>query len=243
MKPEKYRTLSKASIEITSSVAGTMGQIFLAEEEEINVTESTKVCEIILGPSEDDAPASTATAASSSAPAASHSSSRGTPLSKLQQTMVKNMTVQPGDTLTFGVSESVPFSALKQRSKEADVSPTITLAKIFAESISQEGLNKKLSPNKTEMLDFGDSVDLGLAIEVEGQLRVAVLRDVVNKSPKELREVVENWKALGKKLPIQDQDLTTVSFVLTTLGKSAPESVNPTLTRGVSGILGVGRVR
>jgi pyruvate/2-oxoglutarate dehydrogenase complex dihydrolipoamide acyltransferase (E2) component len=54
-------------------------------------------------------------------------------------------------------------------------------------------MNKKLSKNRKDMM-FHQSVDIGCAIEVDSQLRVAVVRDVLNKSVQEVKEEVRGYK-------------------------------------------------
>merc|ERR1712079_542889 len=97
-----------------------------------------------------------------------------TSLSKMQQTMVKNMCVQVGDTLTYGVTESVQFQPLIDWCKTKHISPVNKLMRVLAESAHGLGLNKKLSADKAHMQFYTKGkVDIGMAIEVNRQLRVA----------------------------------------------------------------------
>jgi len=73
-------------------------------------------------------------------------------------------------------------------------------------------------------------------------LRVARIKDVCNRSLDEIQATIVEYKEKGVKLTLEDQDTTSCCYVLTTLGKSAPEQVMPTLPRGITGILGIGRI-
>ncbi|CAD7941238.1 unnamed protein product [Amoebophrya sp. A120] len=259
----------KASIEIVSQVAGTIAEFHVKEMEEIDVTEITRVCTILPLDEVDNAEAAKpaalqpnldqfrsvssqlhaippAAALGNNKNASGDTSTNGkeVALSTMQKSMVRNMTVQPTDSLTFGMSETVDFVRFLDKAKqEAKVSPTTLLAKLFGDAIAATQLNRKLNTERTAFLDFSqtNSVDLGLAITVDNQLRVAVLRDVNQKSVAEIAADIAALKERGSKLTPQDQDLSNVCYVLTTLGKDAPVEVNPTLPRGMTAILGVGR--
>jgi len=151
------------------------------------------------------------------------------------------MTVKVGDTMTFTVAEAIDFSSVKAQSKANGVSPTTSLVKILADSVLELGLNKKLSSDKRSMRSFAKNVDIGMAVEVAGQLRVAVVRDAASKTVTEIAADVENFKNKGAKLAPEDQDLDSVCYVLTSLGKTAPSLAFATLPRGLTGILAIGR--
>ncbi|CAD7929159.1 unnamed protein product [Amoebophrya sp. A25] len=165
-------------------------------------------------------------------------------LSTLEKATVKNMTLQPGDTLTYAVSENVKFDNLLRAAKADGVSPTCAMVKVLGHAVQQCGLNRKLNKKRDGFLDYNEGgVNLGMAITVDNQLRVAVLMDVTSKTEGELQAEIQALKAKGKKMSPDDQDLSTACFVLTTLGKDAPEEVLPTLPRGITAILGVGRTQ
>merc|ERR1719502_655862 len=93
------------------------------------------------------------------------------------------------------------------------------------------------------MRTFRDAVDIGVAVEVDGQLRVAVVRDAANKSAADISADLKSFREKGSKLSKEDQDLDSVSYVITSLGKNAPEWAYATLPRGITGILAIGRMQ
>jgi pyruvate/2-oxoglutarate dehydrogenase complex dihydrolipoamide acyltransferase (E2) component len=56
----------------------------------------------------------------------------------------------------------------------------------------------------------GEAVNLGLAMEVEGQLRVVRIENVLMKSLIELQDDIKTMAAKGKKISPEDQDLSEV---------------------------------
>jgi pyruvate/2-oxoglutarate dehydrogenase complex dihydrolipoamide acyltransferase (E2) component len=234
----------KASVDVSAPTAGTVTKFFITEHQEINVTTETKICSIEAGDvTVVDAAAGT-TEAVEHAPGTAEETSAGegvTQLSRVQLAMVDNMTVKVGDTKTYTVGENVNFSSVLNLSKQQGVSPTAALVKFLADSVQSLSINKKLSNDKRSMRTFSNSVDIGVAVEVDGQLRVAVLRDASSKSMTEIGADMEVFKAKGSKLSPEDQNLDSVCFVLSSLGKHAPTEAYATLPRGLTGILAIGR--
>ncbi len=80
-----------------------------------------------------------------------------------------------------------------------------------------------------------------MAIEVEGQLRVVNVPDCAGKSVGELQALLEEYKAKGRNLTPESQDIRSCCWIVSSLGKASPESALATLPRGATGILAVGR--
>jgi len=239
----------KATVEVTASSAGKVTKFFVAENKEMNVTTDTDICSIEAGAA-GAAPAQDAKVGvganyvhfeNVSTQARSLSAEEVVPLSRVQIAMVDNMTVKVGDTMTYTVGESIDFRKVTELSKEHGVSPTTSMVKVLADSVQSLKLNKKLSTDKRSTRVF-KGADIGMAVEVGGQLRVAVIRDAAKKTLQEIAADIENFKAKGAKLAPEDQDLDSVCFVLTSLGKAAPSLAYATLPRGVTGILAIGRM-
>jgi len=162
-------------------------------------------------------------------------------LSRHHQAMVNNMTVQPGDTRVFVVSENVDFKKVAANSKAKGVTPVTSLVKSIADTLAETKSNMKLSDDKKSMRKI-KQVDIGVAVDVEGQLRVAVIRDVANKSLEDIQMDIKNFAAKGPKLSVADQNLTNVCWVVSSMGKDASQSVVAVLPRECAGILAVGRM-
>merc|ERR1740130_1906517 len=118
--------------------------------------------------------------------------------------MVQNMTVQGGDTMPFVLQEMVDFNRISSVSRMASVSPLAVLVRCLAEATDEHGCNMKLNRNRDSITLF-KKVDIGVAVEVEGQLRVAVVRDVLNKSLGDIMNDVKNYAGKGAKLSAADQ--------------------------------------
>lgn len=161
-------------------------------------------------------------------------------LSRHQIAMVQNMTVQSGDTLPFVLQEVVDFNRITSISKMANVSPLAVLIRCLAEAADETGFNVKLNRNRDSITMF-KKVDIGVAVEVEGQLRVAVIRNVLGKSLGDIMNDVKNYAGKGAKLSAADQDLSQVCWVVSSMGKFATSAVIPVLPKGCAGIVGPGR--
>ncbi|MFT5170876.1 MAG: pyruvate/2-oxoglutarate dehydrogenase complex dihydrolipoamide acyltransferase (E2) component, partial [Candidatus Marinamargulisbacteria bacterium] len=237
----------KGTVEILAPVAGVLKEFRVPELEELEILTTTELFQILPqsnAQSETVPPFKTKeTRQTRPNPITLESGASVTPLSRMQLAMADNMTVKPGDTKSFGVSETVDFQPLMALSKQSKLSPVTYLIKQLGESAQALGLNKKLTTEKTGMSSGFSSVDIGLAMEVDGQLRVAVVRDVLNKSEAEIKADIVAMVKQGPKLSPQDQNLDNVCYILTSLGKDAPKIVNPTLPKGMTGILGIGGMR
>jgi len=162
-----------------------------------------------------------------------------TPLTRHSIAMVENMTVSAGDTRVFHLEERIPFSGVVSKSKASGVTPVVAMIKALADAAEQCG-NKKLSADKKSMMTYGQ-VDIGVAMDFEGQLRVAVIRDASNKSMAEISADVKMFSSKGAKLSLADQNLEKVAWVVSSMGKTATHAVIPVLPKGTTGIVGVGR--
>jgi pyruvate dehydrogenase E2 component (dihydrolipoamide acetyltransferase) len=161
-------------------------------------------------------------------------------LSRAKLAMVQNMTVQGGDTIPFVLQEVVDFNRVATLGKMADVSPIAVLVRCLAEAASETGFNQKLNRNRDSITMF-NNVNIGVAVEVEGQLRVAVVHDVLKKSLSEIMTDIRGYASKGAKLSAADQDLSQVCWVVSSMGKHATSAVIPVLPKGCTGIVGVGR--
>jgi pyruvate/2-oxoglutarate dehydrogenase complex dihydrolipoamide acyltransferase (E2) component len=162
-----------------------------------------------------------------------------TPLTRHSIAMVENMTVSAGDTRVFHLEERIGFQGVVSKSKSSGVTPVVTLIKALADAAEECG-NKKLSADKKSMMTYGQ-VDIGVAMDFEGQLRVAVIRDASNKTMAEISSDVKMFSTKGAKLSLADQNLEKVAWVVSSMGKTATHAVIPVLPKGTTGIVGVGR--
>jgi pyruvate/2-oxoglutarate dehydrogenase complex dihydrolipoamide acyltransferase (E2) component len=248
----------KATIEVNAPCDGIIKEFYVPEKKDLDLTSESKIFALEVVSATSKPPG-----ASPGEPAFGHTpkvikedtvgamQSKGqedyskktqvVPLSRYQLSMVKNMTVQPTDTNVFQLLERVDFKEMHAASKQAGVNPVAFLVKKLGDAAAQVGMNKKLTKDRKGM-QYLSQVDIGVAVDVEGQLRTAVVRDVSNKSAQQIRDDIARFVSLKAKLPLEDQDLANVCFTVSSMGKDASELVIPVLPKGTSGILGVGRV-
>lgn len=162
-------------------------------------------------------------------------------LNNYQKTMLEQFTVREGDTRPFYLFEKCDFDKLYANSKAANTKPAAYMIKQLATALEVTDSNFKLSPDKKQML-FLDQVDIGCAVDVNGQLRVAVVRDCANKTAAQIHQDIVGFVNAGAKLSIADQDLTNVCFTVSSMGKDSCEFVVPVLIKNTTGIIGVGKV-
>lgn len=96
--------------------------------------------------------------------------------------------------------EKFDFAKISVKAKEAQASPPAVMLKSLAKALELTGKNKKLSSSKKDMIINFPSIDIGVAIEVAGELRVAVVRDCSNKSTKDIAADIKRYADLGNKL-------------------------------------------
>merc|ERR1719174_1016776 len=231
----------KATVEVHAPCSGTVDELFQKGGVEMQITMDTQIASV----KRTTAPGtSTVLPTSSMAMPGSSVFLPGTldqmmPLTRHSIAMVENMTVSAGDTRVFHLEERIPFSGVVGKSKGAGVTPVVTLIKALADAADECG-NKKLSADKRSMMTYGQ-VDIGVAMDFEGQLRVAVIRDASNKTLAEISADVKMFSTKGAKLSLADQNLEKVAWVVSSMGKTATHAVIPVLPKGTTGIVGVGR--
>jgi pyruvate/2-oxoglutarate dehydrogenase complex dihydrolipoamide acyltransferase (E2) component len=236
----------KSTLEITAAADGTVSQIFIKKGEndvEAGITQLFSIQTSTQQAAPTPAP-TPVVAAPTPTPAAKVEKvvvgADSIPLSRHQRAMVQNMTMQGGDTIPFVLQEQVDFNRVQSVAKMTGVSPVAVLVRCLAEAADETGYNMKLSQQKDAYQNFS-GVDVGVAIEVEGQLRVAVIRDVLKKSLPDVMEDIKRFQAMGAKLSTADQDMTNCCWVVSSMGKDATSAVIAVLPKGCTGIVGVGR--
>jgi pyruvate/2-oxoglutarate dehydrogenase complex dihydrolipoamide acyltransferase (E2) component len=162
-------------------------------------------------------------------------------LTRTEVGMVKAMTVKTTDTRTFNHFDSVDFAKIKAVGKEHGVTPPVVMVKHLGQALEDLGLNQKLDGEKRTRI-IRKSVDIGIAVDVGEGLRTLVLRDVTNKSYQEINEQIQEYVKLGSKVAPEDQDLTTVGWSVTSLGKMAARFAVSVLPPGTAGIMSLGRM-
>lgn len=161
-------------MEITSPCDGIVKEIFVEEGKEMEVVGGeTKIFSI--EPTTESTPTptieSTPTKTPESTPLKAEGDFETTPLSAFQKGMLSNMSLQVGDTMCFQCMESIKFDHISQYSKDNSTSPVCVLVKELGQVVNDLNKNIKLSSDRKSMLNH-KQVDIGVAIDVYGQLRV-----------------------------------------------------------------------
>lgn len=88
--------------------------------------------------------------------------------------MLKQMLLSPSDTKTFCQFESLDFGKVLAAAKNSAVTPPVVLLKALADALCRNA-NKKLSHDHKAMRTLS-TINLGIAVDVDGNLRTAVGR-------------------------------------------------------------------
>lgn len=245
----------KATIEIKAPKDGVIKEFLVEEQEEMDVGPSTKLA-VIEGGSGGGGAAPAAAAPAAAAPAKDDGKAKKPKpgdvimqpngdkhvvLTRTGVGMVKAMTIKPDDTRTFNQFDSTDFGKIRGIGKEHGVTPPIVMVKHLGHALEELDLNKKLDGERRTQI-FRKQVDIGIAVDVGFGLRTCVVRDVTNKTYAQINEDVQGFVAAGAKLPAEDQDLTTVGWSVTSIGKGAARFAVSVLPPGTSGILSIGRM-
>lgn len=82
-------------------------------------------------------------------------------------------------------------------------------------------MNKKLSYPDRSVMRHVARVDIGVAVDNDGQLRTAVVRDVSGKTSHEVYTDLLRFQQEGYRFTKEDTDLDNVCWTLTSIGKMA----------------------
>jgi pyruvate/2-oxoglutarate dehydrogenase complex dihydrolipoamide acyltransferase (E2) component len=231
----------KATVEVNAPCDGTVAELFQKGGVEMQITMDTQIASVqrFTPPGSSTILPTASMATPGSSMFLPGTLDQITPLTRHSIAMVENMTVSAGDTRVFHLEERIPFAGVVSKSKASGVTPVVAMIKALADAAEECG-NKKLSADKKSMMTYGQ-VDIGVAMDFEGQLRVAVIRDASNKSMAEISADVKMFSGKGAKLSLADQNLEKVAWVASSMGKTATHAVIPVLPKGTTGIVGVGR--
>jgi len=166
------------------------------------------------------------------------------PMRGIRKTIAERMHQSLRDTaqLTIMVEADVtPATELRERLKrEFDFTYTDLLIQAAARALLKHPrMNARLDGN--QIVNSGE-VNVGIAVSLEDGLIVPVIRDVTNKS---LREIAALSKAAGEKArggKLKLEDISGGTFTITNLGTYGVDAFTPILNTGETGILGVGRI-
>ncbi|MGB9855566.1 MAG: dihydrolipoamide acetyltransferase family protein [Caldisericum exile] len=122
--------------------------------------------------------------------------------------------------------------------------PGITLTVFFVKIVSEvlKEFPKFNSHFDGVELEIFDAVNIGVAFDTDKGLVVPVIKDVGNKSLRDIANELDNLKNRVKEDALKVDDLTGSTFTITNLGMMRTDFFTPVLNGKEVAILGIGRV-
>lgn len=173
------------------------------------------------------------------------------PLSQMRKAISRNLTAAwtaPAFTLTREVAMEATLAARQQVNEAlaAQKSDTKVSVNDFVVAAAARALRDVPEMNAAyveETLHLYDSVDIGIAVAIEGGLITPVIRDADRKG---LRALAEEAKALaerGRSKKLAPHEFTGATFSISNLGMFGIDHFTAVLAPPAAGILAVGRTR
>ena len=173
------------------------------------------------------------------------------PLSQMRKAISRNLTAAwtaPAFTLTREVAMEATLAARQQVNEAlaAQKSDTKVSVNDFVVAAAARALRDVPEMNAAyvdETLHLYDSVDIGIAVAIEGGLITPVIRDADHKG---LRALAEEAKALaerGRNKKLAPHEFTGATFSISNLGMFGIDHFTAVLAPPAAGILAVGRTR
>ena len=123
-----------------------------------------------------------------------------------------------------------------------DADPTVRLARAIATACSSEPILNAWLDQDSERLQIHDHVDLGIAIDSEQGLFVAVLRDVGNRTDDDLKAGLQRLEADVKARSIPPSELLGATITLSNFGTLGGRHAALVIVPPQVAILGAGRM-
>jgi pyruvate dehydrogenase E2 component (dihydrolipoamide acetyltransferase) len=173
------------------------------------------------------------------------------PLSQMRKAISRNLTAAwtaPAFTLTREIAMEATLAARQQVNEAlaAQKSDTKVSVNDFVVAAAARALRDVPEMNAAyveETLHLYDSVDIGIAVAIEGGLITPVIRDADRKG---LRALAEEAKALaerGRNKRLAPHEFTGATFSISNLGMFGIDHFTAVLAPPAAGILAVGRTR
>ena len=173
------------------------------------------------------------------------------PLSQMRKAISRNLTAAwtaPAFTLTREVAMEATLAARQQVNEAlaAQKSDTKVSVNDFVVAAAARALRDVPEMNAAyveETLHLYDSVDIGIAVAIEGGLITPVIRDADRKG---LRALAEEAKALaerGRNKKLAPHEFTGATFSISNLGMFGIDHFTAVLAPPAAGILAIGRTR
>ena len=166
------------------------------------------------------------------------------PFRGMRKTIAERMHQSLRDSAQLTITSEAdvtPATELRERLKrEFDFTYTDLLIQAAARALLKHPrMNARLQGNE---IVTSSEANVGLAVSLDDGLIVPVIRDVTNKS---LRDIAALTKQAGEKAragKLKLEDISGGTFTISNLGTYGVDAFTPILNSGETGILGVGRI-
>jgi pyruvate dehydrogenase E2 component (dihydrolipoamide acetyltransferase) len=173
------------------------------------------------------------------------------PLSQMRKAISRNLTAAwtaPAFTLTREIAMEATLAARQQVNdalvgQKVDTKVSVNDFVVAAAARALRDVPEMNAAYVEETLHLYDSVDIGIAVAIEGGLITPVIRDADRKG---LRALAEEAKALaerGRNKKLAPHEFTGATFSISNLGMFGIDHFTAVLAPPAAGILAVGRTR
>ena len=173
------------------------------------------------------------------------------PLSQMRKAISRNLTAAwtaPAFTLTREIAMEATLTARQQvndalAAQKVDTKVSVNDFVVAAAARALRDVPEMNAAYVEESLHLYDSVDIGIAVAIEGGLITPVIRDADRKG---LRALAEEAKALaerGRNKKLAPHEFTGATFSISNLGMFGIDHFTAVLAPPAAGILAVGRTR
>lgn len=159
-------------------------------------------------------------------------------LKGVRRVMAKNMAKAHAEVVGVTLYDDVDIHTWK---KGED--PTMRLVRAISVACKEAPELNAWFDGTNLSLRLIDRVDLGIAVDTPDGLFVPVLRDIAGRSPKDLRQGLDNLRDAVKSRKIPPKEMAGATITLSNFGTIAGRYANPIIVPPTVAILGAGRMR
>lgn len=158
-------------------------------------------------------------------------------LKGVRRSMAKNLSLAHQQVVPVSIFDAADIS---KWSKTEDA--TIRLAKAIGYAAKKEPIMNAWFDGETMSLRLLEKVELGIAVDTKDGLFVPVLRNITNRSSKNLRKGLDQLRKDVEKRSIPPQELQGASIMLSNFGAIAGRYATPMVIPPCVSIVGAGKI-
>lgn len=161
-----------------------------------------------------------------------------TQLSSAKRGMVLSMQHSHQHVVPASISDDADITAWKGK---RDV--TLTILRAMAKACDEEPMVNSYFDGDNMAYRLNDSVNIGIAVDTKHGLYVPVITDIDNKTDKELREIINQYKEQAQSHSIKQEDLKGATIMMSNFGTFAGRYANPIIVPPMVATIAIGRSR